>query len=169
MHAASAAALWFFYRMLFTHVTVTIYDFSVLCHWLVYILHASSGIRFSFPRSLRLNICCYIFVSWRGTICQMCCEFVCVCRLCRTFPNAITVNARCLPMHIRVLLWQQAAVIGHVCGRGASTYCQVVPTSQGGFEFAFVLFAIMKSKTHVGTIHFTIASSRRQRNVTNKC
>lgn len=66
-------------------------------------------------------------------------------------------------------LRQQAAVIGHVCRRAAATYCQVAPTLQGGFEFAFVLFAIMKLKTSVGTIHFTIASSRRQRIVANKC
>lgn len=59
-------------------------------------------------------------------------------------------------------LRQQAAVIGHVCRRAGATYCQVAPTSQGGFEFAFVLFAIMKLKTRAGSIHFAIASSRRQ-------
>lgn len=64
---------------------------------------------------------------------------------------------------------QEAAVIGHVSRRGAATYCQVAPTLQGGFEFTFILFSIVKLKTHRGTTYFTIASFRRQMNITNKC
>lgn len=73
------------------------------------------------------------------------------------------------PSAVRRGMRQKAAVIGRVCRRGAATYCQVAPTSQGGFEFTFVLFAIMKLKTHGGTIYLTIASFRRQMNATNKC
>lgn len=54
------------------------------------------------------------------------------------------------PSAVRRGMRQRAAVIGRVCRRGAATYCQVAPTSQGGFEFTFVLFAIMKLKTHGG-------------------
>lgn len=73
------------------------------------------------------------------------------------------------PSALRMGMRQEAAVIGHVCRRGAATNCQVAPTLQGGFEFTFILFAIVKLKTYGGAIYFTITSFRRQRNATRKC
>lgn len=169
MHIASAAAPWLFYQTLFTHITVIRFLYFTST-WRVFITgRQESGFPFH-------SFCHWISVAkflWPLPRKNHPPNVLCVCKLCRTFLNTIMVNARCLAMRVRVLCAggcnRKQLRLVHVCRRGAAAYCQVAPTSQGGFEFTFILFAIVKLKTHGGTIYFTIASFRRQMKAIKKC